>query len=63
MNGDTQQQVLEDMLEAIKQLAAASFMLNLHTIHLAQADVSWIDAIFLSNYKVFEHKSGPFEHS
>ena len=28
--GDTQEQVLEDTLEAIKHLAAASFMLNLH---------------------------------
>ena len=27
---DTQEQVLEDTLEAIKQLATASFMLNLH---------------------------------
>ena len=29
MYGNTQDQVLEDMLEAIKQLAAAGFMLNL----------------------------------
>ena len=29
MCGDTQEQVLEDMLEAIKQLAAAGFMLYL----------------------------------
>ena len=29
MYGDTQQRVLEDMLEAIKQLAVASFLLNL----------------------------------
>ena len=35
--GDTQEQVLEDMLEAIKWLAAASFMLNLHKSHLVQA--------------------------
>ena len=32
--GDTQEQVLEDMLEAIKWLAAASFMLNLHNSQL-----------------------------
>ena len=29
MYGDTQEHVLEDMLEAIKRLAVASFMLNL----------------------------------
>ena len=29
MYGDTQEQVLEDTLEAVKQLAAAGFMLNL----------------------------------
>ena len=28
--GDTQEQVLEDTLEAVKRLAAAGFMLNLH---------------------------------
>ena len=27
--GDTQEQVLEDMLEAVKRLAATGFMLNL----------------------------------
>ena len=35
--GDTQEQVLEDTLEAIKQLAVASFMLNLHKSQLVQA--------------------------
>ena len=29
MYGDTQEQVLEDTLEAVKQLTAAGFMLNL----------------------------------
>ena len=32
--GDTLEQVLEDMLEAIKWLTAARFMLNLHKSHL-----------------------------
>ena len=36
MYGDTQEQVLEDTLEAVKQLAAASFMLNLHKSQLVQ---------------------------
>ena len=37
MYGDTQEQVLEDMLEAVKQLAAAGFMLNLRKSQLVQA--------------------------
>ena len=37
--GDTQKQVLEDMLKAIKQLTAASFMLNFHKSQLFQAAV------------------------
>ena len=37
MYGDTQEQVLEDMLEAIKWLATAGFMLNLHKSQLFQA--------------------------
>ena len=37
MYGDTQEEVLEDTLEAVKQLAAASFMLNLHKSQLIQA--------------------------
>ena len=37
MYGDTQEEVLEDMLEAVKQLATASFMLNLHKSQLVQA--------------------------
>ena len=32
-------EVLKDMLEAVKQLAVASFMLNLHMIQLVQATV------------------------
>ena len=35
--GDTHNQVLEDMLEAIKQLAMAGFMLNLYKSQLVQA--------------------------
>ena len=35
--GDTKEQVLEDALEAIKWLAAAGFMLNLHMSQLFQA--------------------------
>ena len=34
MYGDTQEQVLEDTLEAIKWLSAASFMLNLYKSQL-----------------------------
>ena len=34
---DTYEEVVEDMLEAIKQLSAASFMLNLHKSQLVQA--------------------------
>ena len=34
---DTQEQVLEDILEAIKWLATASFILNLHKSQLVQA--------------------------
>ena len=39
MYGDTQEKVLEDTLEAVKQLAAAGFMLNLHKSQLVQAVV------------------------
>ena len=35
--GDTQEEVLEDTLEAVKRLAAASFMLNLRKSQLVQA--------------------------
>ena len=37
MYRDTQEEVLEDMLEAVKQLAAAGFMLSLHKSQLVQA--------------------------
>ena len=37
--GDTQEEVLEDTLEAVKWLATASFMLNLHKSQLVQAVV------------------------
>ena len=39
MYGDTQEQVLEDTLEAVKQLTATGFMLNLHKSQLVQAVV------------------------
>ena len=35
--GDTQEEVLEDTLEAVKQLAAAGFILILHKSQLVQA--------------------------
>ena len=37
MYGDTHEQVLEDMLDTIKWLTVASFILNLHKSHLVQA--------------------------
>ena len=37
MYRETQEQVLEDTLEAVKQLATAGFMLNLHKSQLVQA--------------------------
>ena len=37
MYRDTQQEVLEDTLEAVKQLTATGFMLNLHKSQLVQA--------------------------
>ena len=37
MYRDTQEQVLEDMLEAVKRLATTGFMLNLHKSQLVQA--------------------------
>ena len=49
--GDTQEQVLEDMLEAIKWLTAASFMVDLHSksvgpshgaSSLASLDLGWL---------------------
>ena len=35
--GNTQEQLLEDMLEATKRLSAANFMLNLHKSQLVQS--------------------------
>ena len=37
MYRDTQEEVLEDMLEAVKQLTTTGFMLNLHKSQLVQA--------------------------
>ena len=37
MYGDTQEEVLEDTVEAVKRLATTSFMLNLHKSQLVQA--------------------------
>ena len=39
MYGDTQEQVLEDMLEDIKQLTTAGIRLSLHNSQLVQAAV------------------------
>ena len=36
---ETKEQVVEDMLEAVKQLTAASFMLTLYKSQLVQATV------------------------
>ena len=51
MYRDTQEQVLEDMLEAVKRLATASFMINLRKSQLVQAVVQvlghlWTSGIF-----------------
>ena len=48
MYGDTQEEVLEDMLEAVKQLAAAGFMLNLHKSQLVQAVVQVLGHLWTS---------------
>ena len=48
MYGDTQEQVLEDTLEAVKRLAAAGFMLNLHKSQLAQAAVQVLGHLWTS---------------
>ena len=37
MYWDTQERVLEDMLEAIKQLTVASFIFNLHKSQMVKA--------------------------
>ena len=37
MYGDTQERVLEDMLEAIKQLTVASFIFNLYKSQMVKA--------------------------
>ena len=50
MYGDTQEQVLDDMLKAIKWLTAVGFMLNLHepvglgscVYSQASLDIGWI---------------------
>ena len=48
MYGDTQEEVLEDMLEAVKQLAATSFMLNLCKSQLVQAAVNVLGHLWTS---------------
>ena len=48
MYGDTQEQVLEDTLEAVKQLAAAGFMLNLQKSQLVQAAVQVLGHLWTS---------------
>ena len=48
MYGDTQEQVLEDMLEAVKRLAATGFMLNLCKSQLVQAVVQVLGHLWTS---------------
>ena len=48
MYGDTQEEVLEDTLEAVKQLATTSFMLNLHKNQLVQAAAQVLGHIWTS---------------
>ena len=48
MYGDTQEQVLEDMLEAVKQLATAGFMLKLRKSQLVQATVQVLRHLWTS---------------
>ena len=48
MYGDTQEEVLEDTLEAVKRLAAAGFMLNLHKSQLLQAAVQVLGHLWTS---------------
>ena len=47
--GGIQEQALEDMLEAIKWLAAASFMLNLHKSQLVQAVAQVLEHLWTSD--------------
>ena len=48
MYGDTQEDMLEDTLEAVKRLAMASFMLNLHKSQLVQAAVQGLRHLWTS---------------
>ena len=48
MYRDTQEEVLEDMLEAVKRLATAGFMLNLHKSQLVQATVQVLGHLWTS---------------
>ena len=48
MYGDTQEQVLEDTLEAVKQLTTTGFMLNLYKSQLVQAAVQVLGHLWTS---------------
>ena len=48
MYGDTQEEVLEDMVEVVKQVAAAGFMLNLCKSQLVQAVVQVLGHLWTS---------------
>ena len=43
IHGDTEEKVLENTIEAIKQLVLASFMLNLHKIQLLILQCKFLD--------------------
>ena len=49
MYRDTQEDVLEDTLEAVKQLAATGFMLNLHKSKLVQATAQVLGHLWTSS--------------
>ena len=56
--GDTQEEVLEDTLEAVKWLTMAGFMLNLHKSQLVQAVVHRFSGIF-GPWAAFGHPMSP----
>ena len=58
MYWDTQEEVLEDTLEAVKGLAATGFMLNLHKSQLVQAAVHRFSGIF-GPRAAFGHPTSP----
>ena len=56
MYGDTQEKVPDDTLEAIKQLAAAGIMLNLHKSQLVQATEQVKGQLSIFKYSIFINK-------